>query len=74
VLQGGYQQKHELLIVPLNYQFPLIKMYLKYTVNDETVYENITLPNSMLKLASHGNISKRDFVAMWNASTIYRTP
>ena len=49
-------------------------MYLKYSVNDETIYENITLPNSMLKLASHGNISKRDFVAIWNASTIYRTP
>lgn len=63
VLQGGFQQKHELLIVPLKYQFPMIKMYLKYSVNGETVYENITLPNSMLKLASHGNLSKRDFVA-----------
>lgn len=35
---GGYQHKHELLVVPLNYTFPFIKMYLKYSVNDETIY------------------------------------
>lgn len=35
VLMGGYQMKHELLVVPLSYQFPLIKMTLKYSVNNE---------------------------------------
>jgi hypothetical protein len=38
VLLGGYQLKHELLIVPLSYQFPLIKMLLKYSINNDTFF------------------------------------
>jgi hypothetical protein len=59
LLEGGYQCKHELIVIPLNYQFPFIKMYLKYATNGETFYENITLPNSILKLASYRNLSKK---------------
>ena len=73
ILEGGYQSRHELLVVPLNYQFPFIKMHLKYSINGETVHENITLPNSILKLAAHGKLSKRQFVQHWNASGIFKT-
>jgi hypothetical protein len=59
ILEGGYQSKHELLVVPLNYQFPFIKMNLKYSVNGDTVFESISLPNSVVKLAANGKLSKK---------------
>ncbi len=48
-------------------------MYVRYEVNGEKCEERIVLPNSIVKFAENGKLSKKEFVQHWNGATIYKT-
>jgi hypothetical protein len=58
IIPAGYQNKHDLMITPLNVPYNLMTMHVSYKFKDTGFMTSIVLPNSILKFASYMKISK----------------
>ena len=65
VIPAGYQNKHDLIVVPLKSSFEFIVGHLRYTYRSTPVHTTVTLPNSMTQFAAYREASREEFGSKW---------
>lgn len=58
IIPGGYQNKHDLMIAPINVPYCLMTMNISYKFKNTGYMTSIVLPNSVLKFASYMKINR----------------
>ena len=74
VIPAGYQNKHDLIVVPLKSSFEFIVGHLRYTYRGTPVHTTVALPNSMTQFAAYREASREEFESKWEESTKLKSP
>ena len=53
VIPAGYQNKHDLIVIPTEKSFQFIVGNVSYTYTNTLVHTTVVLPNSMMKFANY---------------------
>ena len=53
VIPAGYQNKHDLMIIPLKHPFSFLVGNVSYSYQNTSIHTTVALPNSILKFASY---------------------
>ena len=53
VIPAGYQNKHDLMIVPIKAPFSFMVGNISYNYQNTEIHTTVALPNSILKLSSY---------------------
>ena len=53
VIPAGYQNKHDLMIIPLKFPISFMIGNISYTYQNSNIHTTVALPNSILKFASY---------------------
>ena len=61
LISAGFQNKHDLMIIPLKVPFSFMVGNVSYSYQNTSVHTTIALPNSILKLASYMETDRRQF-------------
>jgi len=73
IIPAGYQNKHDLMIVPIDVPFSLITMNISYKFKNEKISTCVVLPCSILKFAFYLRIDNNTFESNWRNSRKYKT-